>query len=107
MFRFLIVALLVLAPALYAQQGVDPARMTEHVKVLASDDFEGRGPATPGEAKTVDYIVKQFQALRGLRGDQCRACQVDHARDLLRDLARARRALAHPEDLQPREVRDH
>jgi Zn-dependent M28 family amino/carboxypeptidase len=63
MFRFLVVALLLLPPALYAQQGVDPARMSEHVKVLASNDFEGRGPGTPGETKTVDYIVKQFQAL--------------------------------------------
>ncbi len=63
MSRFIVVALVVLPLALYAQQGIDPARMTEHVKVLASDDFEGRGPATPAEAKTVDYIVKQFQAL--------------------------------------------
>ncbi|MGX7951312.1 M28 family peptidase [Tsuneonella sp. HG249] len=28
---------------------------------LASDEFEGRAPGTPGEAKTVAYLVEQFQ----------------------------------------------
>jgi Zn-dependent M28 family amino/carboxypeptidase len=32
-----------------------------HVKVLASDAFEGRGPGTRGEDKTVAYIAEQFQ----------------------------------------------
>ena len=41
---------------------IDPARLSEHVRVLASDDFQGRGPATPGEAKSIDYISKQFAA---------------------------------------------
>ena len=62
----ILVAVLVAFPAVLVAQhaaGIDPARMTEHVKVLASDEFEGRGPATAGEGKTVDYIVKQFQAL--------------------------------------------
>lgn len=31
-------------------------------KELSSDAYEGRAPTTPGEAKTVDYIVKRFQA---------------------------------------------
>jgi len=34
-----------------------------HIKVLASDAFEGRGPGTPGEAKTVEYLTDQFRAL--------------------------------------------
>ena len=34
-----------------------------HIKVLASDDFEGRGPGTPGEAKTVAYLVEQFKMM--------------------------------------------
>jgi Zn-dependent M28 family amino/carboxypeptidase len=42
---------------------IDAARMTAHVKVLASDEFEGRGPATAGETKTIDYLVAQFKAL--------------------------------------------
>jgi Zn-dependent M28 family amino/carboxypeptidase len=40
----------------------DPQRLSNHVKVLASDAFEGRGPATPGETKTVAYIVEQMKA---------------------------------------------
>lgn len=35
----------------------------EHVAVLASDEFEGRLPATPGGEKTVAYLVEQFRAL--------------------------------------------
>jgi Zn-dependent M28 family amino/carboxypeptidase len=38
-------------------------RLLEHVKVLSSDEFEGRAPGTVGETKTVDYLIKQFQAL--------------------------------------------
>jgi len=41
---------------------VDPARLSQHVQVLGSDAFEGRGPATRGETLTVDYLVQQFQA---------------------------------------------
>ena len=54
------------APAL-AQQRSDPARLSADVKVLASDDFGGRAPGTPGEAKTVDWLVARFRAL-GLEG---------------------------------------
>ncbi|MDB5469902.1 MAG: M28-family zinc peptidase [Caulobacter sp.] len=38
----------------------DEARLTEHVKVLSDDSFEGRGPATAGETKTVAYITEQY-----------------------------------------------
>jgi Zn-dependent M28 family amino/carboxypeptidase len=40
----------------------DPQRMSQDVKVLSSDEFEGRGPATAGETKTVDYVVAQMKA---------------------------------------------
>ena len=30
-----------------------------HVETLASDEFEGRGPLSKGEEKTVDYLVTQ------------------------------------------------
>jgi Zn-dependent M28 family amino/carboxypeptidase len=45
-----------------AEVTVDPARLSQHVKSLSSDAFEGRGPATPGEHKTVAYIVEQMKA---------------------------------------------
>ncbi|WP_343225011.1 M28 family peptidase [Luteimonas sp. MC1895] len=41
---------------------VDSARLAEHIRVLASDAFEGRAPATPGEEKTVAYLREQFAA---------------------------------------------
>ncbi|HEX8660514.1 MAG TPA: M28 family metallopeptidase, partial [Brevundimonas sp.] len=56
-----VAALLTASPAL--AQNAEGARLNEHVRVLASDEFEGRGVATPGEQKTVDYVVAQFQAL--------------------------------------------
>ncbi|CAN5876858.1 M28 family metallopeptidase [soil metagenome] len=43
---------------------IDPARMSAIVKVMASDAFEGRSPGSPGEAKTVDYLIDQFKALK-------------------------------------------
>ena len=51
------------SPAL-AQQApdIDAARMNEAVRVLASDAFEGRAPASPGEEKTVAWLVEQFRA---------------------------------------------
>jgi len=41
---------------------IEGSRILEHIRVLASDEFEGRGPATPGEDKTVDYLVGQLKA---------------------------------------------
>ncbi|MGH9957184.1 MAG: peptidase M28, partial [Pyrinomonadaceae bacterium] len=34
-----------------------------HTKVLSSDEYEGRGPGTPGEERTVKYLTEQFQKL--------------------------------------------
>ncbi|MCP5053696.1 MAG: M28 family peptidase [bacterium] len=39
------------------------ARLEEHIKVLSSDEFEGRKPASPSEEKTVNYIREQFRKL--------------------------------------------
>ena len=40
----------------------DAKHLSQDVKVLASDEFEGRAPNTPGETKTVAYIIEQFKA---------------------------------------------
>lgn len=34
-----------------------------HTEVLASDEFEGRAPATPGEEKTIAYLEQEFSKL--------------------------------------------
>jgi len=46
-----------------AEDLIAVASFTEHVKALASDEFEGRAPATPGGQKTADYLAKQLSAL--------------------------------------------
>jgi Zn-dependent M28 family amino/carboxypeptidase len=48
------------APAAAVQ--IEPSHLSHDVKVLSSDEFEGRGPNTPAEAKTVAYLVNQFEA---------------------------------------------
>jgi Zn-dependent M28 family amino/carboxypeptidase len=40
----------------------DTTRLSNHVKTLGSDAFEGRAPATRAEQKTVDYLMTQFKA---------------------------------------------
>jgi hypothetical protein len=34
--------------------------LMDHIRVLASDEFEGREPGTEGEAKTLRYLAKQW-----------------------------------------------
>ncbi len=54
------------APALDlkpALESIKPGKILDHIKVLASDEFEGRGPGTPGEEKTVAYLTGQFQKM--------------------------------------------
>ena len=36
------------------------AQMMAHIRVLASDEFEGREPGTDGEAKTLRYLARQW-----------------------------------------------
>src|SRR5688572_3199432 len=42
---------------------IDPQRISQTVKVLASDEFEGRAPGTPGETKTVEWLSNRFREL--------------------------------------------
>jgi len=54
------------APALDlrpALESIKKEKILDHIKVLASDEFEGRGPGTPGEEKTVAYLTGQFQKM--------------------------------------------
>ena len=41
--------------------GITPDHLSRHVRVLASDAFEGRAPATPGEEKTIAYVVDELK----------------------------------------------
>jgi Zn-dependent M28 family amino/carboxypeptidase len=51
------------APAFAFKDAIDAADFGEHVRVLASDEFEGRAPGTPGEDKTVEYLKAQFERM--------------------------------------------
>lgn len=42
---------------------VETERLSATVRVLASDEFEGRSPGTPGGRKTVKFLIEQFSAL--------------------------------------------
>jgi len=61
--RFGPILLLVALSIGAAASAVEPAALSETVKVLASDGFEGRAPGTPGEAKTVEYLIGRFKAM--------------------------------------------
>ncbi len=39
----------------------DAKRMSDEDKTLASDAFEGRGPDTPGETKTIEYVTARLK----------------------------------------------
>ncbi|MDB5701075.1 MAG: family metallo-hydrolase [Sphingomonadales bacterium] len=47
-----------------APQHVSPQRMSDAVRVLASDSFEGRAPGTAGEEKTIAWLIQQLKALK-------------------------------------------
>jgi len=42
---------------------ISAASILARTKVLASDEFEGRAPGSPGEDKTVAYLVNEFKRL--------------------------------------------
>ena len=63
----LILSTLLLSSAAIAAQAqqaptFDTARISRDIQTLSSDAFEGRGPATPAEAKSIAYIAEQMKA---------------------------------------------
>lgn len=49
---------------------ISTADWAEHVRVLASDEFEGRAPGSAGEKKTVEYLIQSFQQMGLEPGNQ-------------------------------------
>jgi len=62
--RFALAALL-LAPGA-AEKVITSENLLAHIKVLSSDEFEGRAPSTKGEELTVKYLTDEFK-LFGLK----------------------------------------
>jgi Zn-dependent M28 family amino/carboxypeptidase len=58
------IALTIAAPILAAPaSGISAQRMSDVDKYISSDAFEGRGPATPAETKTIHYIAQQYKEI--------------------------------------------
>lgn len=55
-------ALLLVAGAGHAQD-ISAQRLSDHIKVLADDSFEGRFPGKVGEELTLNYLQAQYEAL--------------------------------------------
>ena len=43
------------------EASIDGERILADIATLSSDDFEGRSPGTPGEDRTVDFLVREFK----------------------------------------------
>ena len=43
--------------------GITPALLAQHIKALASDEFQGRRPFTAGEDKATAYLANEFKKL--------------------------------------------
>ena len=54
--------LLLAAAAAPPAPHVDMQRRTEITRTLASDAVQGRAPGTPGENRTIPYLIEQFKA---------------------------------------------
>ena len=67
--KLAIVLLCAVAAPAFAQAGktrpdaINADTLTTITRTLASDQFEGRAPGTPGEDKTIGYLIGRFQAL--------------------------------------------
>lgn len=46
-----------------AYNSINETQLAEHIKTLASDEFEGRAPSSKGEELTLAYLTKHFKAL--------------------------------------------
>ncbi|UKK86000.1 M20/M25/M40 family metallo-hydrolase [Sphingopyxis sp. BSN-002] len=57
----LLAAAILATPA--AAQDIDAANITDTVRTLASDQFQGRAPGTVGEERTIGYLIGRLQAL--------------------------------------------
>ena len=58
---FTLALAVVSTPLLHAADSAE--RLRERIATLSSDAFEGRSPGTPGEQKTIDYLVQEFKSI--------------------------------------------
>ncbi|HEX7492921.1 MAG TPA: hypothetical protein VF346_01770, partial [Bacteroidales bacterium] len=46
-----------------ALDSITSDNLKTQISIIASDDFQGRAPATKGEEKTIAYLAEQFKLL--------------------------------------------
>jgi hypothetical protein len=46
-----------------ADETITNEDLLRHIKILASDEFEGRAPGTRGEELTTNYLIEQLKRL--------------------------------------------
>jgi len=46
-----------------ARRAITPENLLTHIRILSSDEYEGRAPASPAEQKTLDYLITACQAM--------------------------------------------
>jgi len=46
-----------------AWSAITPENLLRHIRILSSDEFEGRAPASLGEKKTIDYLITACRAM--------------------------------------------
>jgi hypothetical protein len=44
-------------------KAINDNSFSNHITILASDEFEGRKPFTAGETKTINYLKGEFEKL--------------------------------------------
>jgi Zn-dependent M28 family amino/carboxypeptidase len=46
-----------------AEKSITAEDLSKHIRTISSDEYEGRGPSSPGEEKTIAYIRGEFEKL--------------------------------------------
>ncbi|MEP5566850.1 MAG: M28 family peptidase [Halioglobus sp.] len=98
-----------------AENQIDIDRLSAIVKVLASDEFEGRAPGGAGEVKTVSYLIDRFKEIGlqpgGRNGEWTQAVPLVHTQlqesvELAFQQKETQHALIQGTDIEISTVRD-
>lgn len=46
-----------------ALQTIQADELADDIRILSSDEFEGRGPSSPGEEKTIEFLREEFRKI--------------------------------------------
>ncbi|HRL23536.1 MAG TPA: peptidase M28, partial [Brevundimonas diminuta] len=56
-------AALILVAGAASAQDFSAQRLSDDIRVISADDFQGRYPGTEGEKKTLDWLQAQYEAM--------------------------------------------